>query len=176
MVDDLALAPLVRDVADFPEPGIVFKDLTPLMADVAALRRVADGLSQAFAVHDLDRVVAIESRGFIIGALVADRLGAGFVPVRKAGKLPASVVGHDYDLEYGSGRLEIHADALDPGQRVVVIDDVLATGGTAAAAVQLVESLGAVVLGLGFLAELALLGGRSRLGERPVCSLLTYEA
>jgi adenine phosphoribosyltransferase len=166
---------LIRDIPDFPSPGVVFKDITPLLADPAGLGAVVDALAEAFAGADVDKVVGIEARGFVVAAPIAVRLGAGFVPVRKVGKLPWTTHFEDYDLEYGTDRLEIHQDAIAPGEHVLIIDDVMATGGTAAAAARLVEALGGTVAGLGFLIELAFLGGAQRLDGRPHVSLLTYE-
>lgn len=167
-----ALADRIRDIPDFPEPGVVFKDLTPLLGDPAALRTVVD-LFVAEAGHGaVDKVVGIEARGFLLGAPVAYHINAGFVPARKAGKLPAECVSVTYDLEYGSATLEMHTDAIAPGERVLVVDDVLATGGTAAATVELVERLGGEVVGCHFLLELGFLHGRDALPERPVWSLL----
>lgn len=163
---------LVRDIADYPEPGVVFRDITPLLGDAPAFRRVVDELVERFEGVSVDRVLGIEARGFIAAAPVAYRLGAGFVPVRKAGKLPWAVAREEYTLEYGSDKLEIHRDAIHPDERVLVIDDVLATGGTAAATSRLVEALGGVVVGLGFILEIAALGGRTQLGERRVESLV----
>jgi adenine phosphoribosyltransferase len=175
-VADLAwLAGLVRDVPDFPAPGVVFKDITPLLADPGGLAAVVDGLVEAFADVTVDKVVGIEARGFVLGAPLAMRLGAGFVPVRKVGKLPWSTHAQEYALEYGTDRLEVHQDAIAPGERVLVVDDVIATGGTAEAAARLVEQLGGEVVGLGFLLELAFLGGAARLGGRRHVSLLTYD-
>ena len=165
----------IRDIPDFPRPGVVFKDITPLLSSVTAFRAVADALADHFAASEVDKVLAIEARGFIIGAPVAYRFGAGFVPCRKAGKLPWEVEKEEYVLEYGSDLLEIHKDAVSPGEQVLVVDDVLATGGTASAAVRLVERLGGTVVGLGFVIELAFLGGRSKLEGRDVVSLLKYE-
>lgn len=168
------LLDLVRDVPDFPEPGITFRDITPLLADVDAFRFAVDALCDHFAGEDIDRVVGIEARGFILGAAVAYRFGAGFVPVRKPGKLPWRTTGLEYALEYGTDRLEVHVDAVGADHRVVIIDDVLATGGTADTTVRLVQGQGARVVGLGFLVELGALGGRSRLGGQDVMSLITY--
>ncbi|MDP9071799.1 MAG: adenine phosphoribosyltransferase [Actinomycetota bacterium] len=165
----------IRDVVDFPRPGVVFKDVTPLLADVDAFRFSVDTLAGHFAGAGVDKVVGIEARGFIVAAPVAHGLGAGFVPVRKGGKLPSAVEKEEYVLEYGTDVLEVHGDAVGPGQRVLVVDDVLATGGTALAATRLVEKLGAHVVGLGFVIELAFLDGRSRLAGRDVVSLITYE-
>ncbi len=165
----------IRDIPDFPQPGVVFKDLTPLLADVDAFRFVVDALCDHFTGQPIDKVLGIEARGFIVAAPVAYRLGAGFVPVRKAGKLPWQVEKEEYVLEYGNDRLEIHRDALAPGERALIIDDVMATGGTAAATIRLVEKLGGVVAGLGFVIELAFLGGRGKLLDHQSVSLLVYE-
>ncbi len=166
---------LIRDIPDFPTEGIIFKDITPLLDDGDALRWAADGLADRFSHTAFDRVVGVEARGFILGAAVAYRLGVGFVPFRKPGKLPYDTRSVDYQLEYGVASLESHTDALAPGQRVLVVDDVLATGGTAAAAVELVNSGGAEVVGVGFLIELGFLGGRAKLGgDCPVISLFCY--
>ena len=167
------LSSYIRDVPDFPKPGIVFKDVTPLLRDPEALRAAMRLLTDRVAAHKPDLVVGVESRGFIFGAAVADRLGAGFAPARKPGKLPHLCVREDYALEYGSGTLEMHADRLD-GKRAVVIDDLLATGGTAACAARLCRRLGAAVVGFAFVIELSALGGRAALGDAPVDSLLTY--
>jgi len=165
----------VRDVPDFPEPGIVFKDLTPLFADGWALRRAVDALAAPFTSARPTKVVGVEARGFIVAAPVAVKLGAGFIPVRKAGKLPWQTRAVEYALEYASGRLELHEDALGPADRVLVVDDLIATGGTAAATVELVERSGAAVVGLSFLVELGFLGGRSKLAGRHVSALVAYE-
>jgi len=169
------LRELIRDIPDFPQPGVVFKDITPLLADAAAFSTAVDGICGHFAGHDIDKVLGVEARGFIIAAPVADRLGAGFVPVRKAGKLPWDIEREEYELEYGTDLLEIHRDAVHAGERVLLVDDVLATGGTAAASVRLVERLGGEVLGLAFVIELGFLGGRGKLEGRDVCSLLEYQ-
>ncbi len=166
------LKALVRDVPDFPQPGIVFRDITPLLGDGAALRTAVDALARAYS--DIDAVVGIESRGFILGAPVAYALGVGLVLVRKLGRLPRATERSDYALEYGVNTVEIHTDALLPGERVLIIDDVLATGGTAAATAELVERLGAVVAGIAVLIELEGLRGREKLARYPVTSLLTY--
>ncbi len=152
----------VRDVADFPKPGVVFKDLTPLLADARAFAASIEALVAPFTDAKIERVVGIEARGFIFGAAAAHALGAGFVPMRKPCKLPAKTIGVDYALEYGSDRLEIHADALVEGERVLVVDDVLATGGTLAAAANLCEQAGANVVGAAVVAEIAFLDGRAR--------------
>lgn len=171
----LTLASLLRDIPDFPSPGIVFKDITPLLADAAGFAATVDGLADLFVGRGVDRVVGVEARGFIVGAPVAYRLGAGFTPVRKAGKLPWSVEAEEYALEYGTDRLEIHLDAATAGERVLVVDDVLATGGTAAATVRLLERLGAEIVGLGFILELEFLHGRDQLIRYEVESLLVVE-
>jgi adenine phosphoribosyltransferase len=179
-VDASVLRSLVRDIPDFPRPGVVFKDITPLLADATAFAAMTDALAGAFVEQDVDVVLGVEARGFITAAPVAYRFGAGFVPVRKAGKLPWNIERQEYELEYGTDLLEIHRDALRPGQRVLVVDDVLATGGTAAATARLVAKLGAELVGFGFLIELAFLGGRAKLGATvtegaQVFSLLTYD-
>ena len=168
------LSALVRDIPDFPRPGITFKDITPLLADAGAFRAAVDGIAGRFDGASVDRVLGVEARGFILAAPIAYRFGAGFTPVRKAGKLPWQVEAEEYALEYGTDLLEIHRDAVAPGERVLVVDDVLATGGTAAATVRLVERLGGEVVGLGFALELAFLDGRSRLPGRDVQSLVSY--
>ncbi len=165
---------LIRDVPDFPKPGILFKDITPLLADPAALAEVTDALAAPFRGQGVERVLGIESRGFIFGTPVARALGCGFAPIRKPGKLPWRTVTESYALEYGEDRIELHEDAVAPGQRVVVIDDLLATGGTLTAACKLVERLGGVVAGCGVVIELGFLDGRARLGGRPVTSLVRY--
>jgi len=165
---------LVRDIPDFPSPGVTFRDITPLLGDAEGFSKSVTELVHRFADIPVDRVLGMEARGFIIAAPVAYRIGAGFIPVRKAGKLPWAVVREEYQLEYGSDKLEIHRDAIHPGERILVIDDVLATGGTAAATCRLVEALGGVVVGLGFLLEIEELGGRERLKGRLVESLATY--
>jgi adenine phosphoribosyltransferase len=168
------LAALVRDIPDFPKPGVTFKDITPLLADPEGFRSAVDGIAERFEGAGVDRVLGVEARGFILAAPIAYRFGAGFTPVRKAGKLPWQVEAEEYALEYGTDLLEIHRDAIEPGERVLVVDDVLATGGTAAATVRLVERLGGAVVGLGFVLELGFLGGRSQLTGRDVVSLVTY--
>jgi len=165
----------IRDVPDFPQPGIVFKDITPLLADGPLFGSVIDRLVAGAEGLGVEVVVGIESRGFIFAAPIADRLGCGFVPVRKPGKLPYRSVRVDYQLEYGTDALEAHEDAIRTGQRVLIVDDVLATGGTAAATARLVERLGGEVAGLAFVVELAFLGGRSRLGAHPVQSIIAYD-
>ena len=164
----------IRHVPDFPKAGILFYDITTLLQDPAGLRAAVDGLSMPFKDQGIDLVVGIESRGFIFGSVVADRIGAGFSPVRKPGKLPSKTMRASYSLEYGTDSLEIHADAVQKGQRVLIVDDLLATGGTAAAACQLVKQLGGKVHALSFLIELVALNGRSKLPGERVDSVLKY--
>jgi adenine phosphoribosyltransferase len=171
----LDLRDFIRDIPDFPRPGIVFKDITPLLLDPRALAESITGLCDLIAPAEIDLVVAAEARGFILGAALARALGAGFVPARKPGKLPHRTVSAEYTLEYGIDALEMHADALAGGARVLIHDDLLATGGTAGALCELVASLGAEIVGCAFLVELAFLGGRRRLAPHPVHSLITYE-
>lgn len=164
---------LLRDVPDFPEPGVLFKDITPLIGDGAALAQVGRAMADPYREAGITAVVGLEARGFIFGTAVALELGVGFVPIRKAGKLPADTIALDYALEYGSARIEIHEDAVGQGQRVLVIDDVLATGGTAAAAVDLIEQVGAEVAAVEVVVEISVLDGRSRLTGHEVGALLT---
>ncbi len=166
------LARFVRDVPDFPKPGILFRDITPLLASPEAFHAAVGAMADPFRQARVDRVVGIEARGFMFGAAIARELGLGFVPVRKPGKLPGRTERVAYGLEYGSDALEMHADAFAPGETALVVDDVLATGGTAAAAVELIEKLGARVAGLSFFIELGPLGGRSRLSGRPAHAVL----
>jgi adenine phosphoribosyltransferase len=161
----------IRDVPDYPQPGVLFKDITPLLADPGALRAVIDALADMFG--PVDKVAGIEARGFILATPVALRLDAGFIPVRKQGKLPAATFAQEYDLEYGSAVLEVHQDAFDPGDRVLIVDDVLATGGTARATATLIERAGGTVAGIAFLMELSFLSGRDKLPGLEVKSLLT---
>jgi len=169
-----ALKAAIRDVPDFPKPGILFKDITTLLQDRRTFRQTLDLFVVLCNDLALDKVVAIESRGFIFGAAVADRMNLGFVPVRKVGKLPAKTVRASYALEYGTDSVEMHADALEKGERVLIVDDVIATGGTAAAVGQLVETVGGTVAAYGFVVELAFLNGRERLGGREARSLIVY--
>ena len=164
----------IRHVPDFPKPGILFYDITTLLRDPAGFRLAIDSLAMPYADRQVELVVGIESRGFILGAAVADRLGAGFTPIRKPGKLPSKTVKESFELEYGSDALEMHEDAIGRGQRVLVVDDVLATGGTAKAAASLVRRCGGDLLGLDFLIELVALNGRSKLEKESVYSVLTY--
>jgi len=169
------LARYIRDVPDYPKPGIVFKDITPLLGDPSAFAAACGRMAAPYKDRGVTHIVAIESRGFLFAAPIALALGAGLVPMRKAGKLPHTTTGISYDLEYGTDRLEIHTDALSNGTRVVLVDDVLATGGTAAAACQLIESLGATVVGCSFLMRLGFLNGLERLGGREVASVLVCD-
>jgi adenine phosphoribosyltransferase len=164
----------IRHVPDFPKPGILFYDITTLLKDPTGLKITIDLLSTPYTGQGIDVVVGVESRGFILGAAVAERIGAGFIPVRKPGKLPAKAIKEIYDLEYGKDALEIHADAVEKGQRVLIVDDVLATGGTASATAELVKKLGGTLHGLAFLIELVFLNGRSRLPQEQVFSVLQY--
>jgi adenine phosphoribosyltransferase len=164
----------IRHVPDFPKPGILFYDVTTLLRDPEGFRLAIDTLATPFSDHGISLVVGIESRGFILGAAVADRIGAGFVPVRKPGKLPSASVRATYDLEYGSDSLEMHRDAIDQGQRVLIVDDLLATGGTARATVDLVKQIGGVVEGVAFLIELVALNGRAKLPGENIHAVLQY--
>jgi len=164
----------IRDVADYPEPGVMFKDITPLLADPAAFAALTDALADIAVRSGATKIVGLEARGFILGAPVAVRAGLGFIPVRKAGKLPGATLSQAYDLEYGSAEIEVHAEDLSAGDRVLVIDDVLATGGTAEASLQLIRRAGAEVAGLAILMELGFLGGRQRL--EPALSGAVLEA
>ena len=168
------LKKFVRDVPGYPQPGIIFRDITPLLGDKRIFGEVVDLMSRAWADRKPDLVAAIEARGFIPGAAVAVRLGAGFVPIRKLGKLPWNTIEEAYQLEYGSDQLQIHSDAVQPGQKVLIVDDVLATGGTAAAAIRLVRKLGGEVIGVQVLIELEALGGRKRLSGVEVVSEIVY--
>ncbi|MDE0804749.1 MAG: adenine phosphoribosyltransferase [Acidimicrobiales bacterium] len=173
MSDPAVLLDHLRDVPDFPEPGIVFKDITPLLADAKAFRLAVDAISEPYLDASVDIVAGMEARGFLFAAPIAYRLGAGCVPFRKPGKLPYETVEHTYDLEYGTDTLAAHVDAIGPGARVLVVDDVLATGGTAAAACELVEGLGGTIVACAFLLELGFLSGRGRLEGQSVMSVLT---
>ncbi len=169
-----ALRATIRDIPDFPKPGILFKDITPVLADPKLLRSTIDWFAERYAGEHIDAVVGMESRGFIFGAPLAMSLSAAFVPARKPGKLPYDSVGVEYDLEYGSARLEMHTDAFPPGAKVLVVDDLLATGGTARATIELIEKLGGTVAGCCFVVELGFLPGREVLGDVPVHSIVTY--
>lgn len=165
----------IRDVQDFPKPGIVFKDITPILGDGQLFRDSITLLCETTRDQKIDKVVGIDARGFIFAAAVADRLGVGFVPVRKQGKLPWNTRGLSYTLEYGEAIVEIHEDAVLPGEKVLLVDDLLATGGTAAASLQLLEQLGADIIAVAFLIELGFLGGRAKLGSHPIESLICYD-
>lgn len=172
MPDTLRAA--VRDVVDFPEPGIIFKDITPILGDAVLFRRAIDLLCEATGGTKIDKVAGIDARGFIFASAVADRLGTGFVPIRKKGKLPWKTRQCAYALEYGEAVVELHEDAVKPGEKVLLVDDLLATGGTAAAAAVLLEELGADLTGISFLIELSFLNGRAKLAPRPIHSILNY--
>ncbi len=163
----------IRDIKDFPKQGIIFKDITPLLSDADALKETTKSLLE-LVPEDIDKVVGIEARGFFFGTLLAEHLNAGFVPIRKPGKLPYQTYQETYDLEYGTDTLTMHIDAIKPGERVLIHDDVLATGGTAAAVVKLIEKAGGQVVMLNFLIELSFLKGRDKLKNYPISSLLTY--
>lgn len=165
----------IRDIADFPLPGILFRDITPLLGDAQTLRLAVDAMAAPYRDGRITHIVGIESRGFLFGMPIAYLLNVGFVPVRKKGKLPHATIASEYALEYGTNVVEIHADAIQPGDRVVVVDDLLATGGTAAAAIALVEQLGATVVGIAFLIELAVLSGREKLQGYPIHTLISYD-
>jgi adenine phosphoribosyltransferase len=176
-LNTLDLAKYIRDVPDFPQPGILFKDITPLLRERDAFREVVDRLAAAFDDENVDVVVGMESRGFIFAAPLAYKLDAGFAPVRKLGRLPAESVQVSYDLEYGHNTLEMHVDAIEPGQRVLIVDDLLATGGTVLATMKLIDQLGGKVIGLAFLVELLYLNGRKNLVDPPpIVSLIQYGA
>lgn len=168
------LTQAIRNVPDFPKPGIQFKDITPVLADARLFDGAMNLLVEAHCKAGVQKVVGIDARGFIFGAVAAIKLGAGFVPVRKKGKLPWTTHEQSYDLEYGSATVAVHIDSVKPGERVLLVDDLLATGGTAAAAVRLLEKLGAQIVGLDFLIELKFLDGRSRLAGYPIRSLVSY--
>lgn len=174
LAEDLARA--IRSVPDYPKKGIVFKDLTTLWKDGRLTKRVTDALEKRYRAAGIDKVVGIEARGFIVGAPLADRLGVGFVPARKVGKLPAQKLSMNYQLEYGKQGLEIHQDSIARGEKVLIVDDLLATGGTSSAARALVEELGGEVYGFAFVAELGFLGGRKKLAGKDVFSLVKYDA
>jgi adenine phosphoribosyltransferase len=171
-VDDLRAR--IREVPDFPKPGILFYDITTLLKDADAFREVVDRMADQVDGHTIDLVVGMESRGFIFSAPLAYKLQAGFVPVRKLGKLPADTIEVEYALEYGTATLEIHRDAIQPGQRVLIVDDLLATGGTVMGTIELVRRLGGEIAGLSFMVELTALHGRDKLGEHQIHTLLTY--
>ncbi|WP_399317340.1 adenine phosphoribosyltransferase [Trichocoleus sp. FACHB-69] len=168
------LKSLIRDIPDFPKPGILFRDITTLLRDPEGLRFTIDSLTEKCAQFSPDYIVGMESRGFIFGAPLAYKLGAGFIPVRKRGKLPAAVHAIEYELEYGMDRLEVHQDALLPGSRVLIVDDLMATGGTASATAELVQQTGCTLVGFGFIIELRDLNGRQRLPDAPIVTLVEY--
>ena len=171
------LRALVRTIPDYPKPGIMFRDITTLLGDAAGFRSVVAALVERFAGAGVTKVAGIEARGFILGGAIAHQLGVGFVPVRKQGKLPYQVIGHDYDLEYGTDRIEIHVDAVEAGERVLLVDDLIATGGTAVAATRLLQQAGAEVIGSAFIIELPELGGRKKLEAmgQPVHTLISFD-
>jgi adenine phosphoribosyltransferase len=175
MTDCDSLKKLIREVPDFPKPGILFYDVTTLLKDKLGFAMLIDALTERFLNKDIDLILGIEARGFIFGPALAYRLNAGFIPVRKPKKLPAETVKVTYDLEYGQDTLEMHKDAIKPGQRIVIVDDLLATGGTAQATAKLAKSLGADICGLAFVVELDFLNGRDKLKEYDVVSLLHYD-
>lgn len=172
----LDLKQYIREIPDFPKPGILFRDITPLLANPGAFTAAIEQMAEHYAGEKVDTIVAAEARGFIFAAPLAIRLQAGFVPIRKPGKLPSEKLVEEYALEYGTNRLEMHTDAVQPGQRVLIVDDLLATGGTALACTRLVEALGGKVVGLGFVIELTFLDGRGSLAGYPVVSLLQFGA
>jgi adenine phosphoribosyltransferase len=172
--DGINLDAYIRNIPDFPKPGIQFKDITPLLADPGAFRAAIDRLTEPFAGRKVDGIAAAEARGFLLAAPMALALGVGLVPIRKAGKLPFTTVHAEYDLEYGTDRLEMHSDALEPGKRILVVDDVLATGGTMRACCDLVRNAGAEVVACAFLMELGFLGGRAKLEPTEIVSVLSY--
>lgn len=169
------LISLIRDIPDFPEPGVVFKDITPVLGDGNALSILVDALAEPHKKSGVTKVAGIEARGFTLATPVADRLGAGFIPVRKPGKLPHETVREDYALEYGTDALEVHIDSVTQGEKVLVVDDVIATGGTAAAAVRLLRTVGAEVVGIAVFIELAFLGGAEKLDGVPLHALVRYD-
>ena len=171
-VSEVDLRSYIREVPDYPKPGILFRDITPLLGDGAAFRAACGRLTELFRSADVGAVASIESRGFTFGAVIAFQLGVGVIPVRKAGRLPAAVLSSSYDLEYGEAILEMHQDAIKPGTRVLVVDDLLATGGTALATLDLINRLGGLAVGFGFVVELLALQGRERLGDNRVEALL----
>lgn len=169
------LAALVRDIPDFPEPGVVFKDITPVLADAKALAELVDALARPFSEAGVSKVAGIEARGFTLATPVASHLDAGFIPLRKPGKLPFDTVTEEYELEYGSDALEVHVDAVTEGEKILLVDDVIATGGTAAAAIRLLRRIGADVVGLSVFIELVFLGGSDHLDGVPLHALLKYD-
>ena len=174
MLKEETVKELIRDIPDFPSDGVMFRDITPILQNPSAFHEVVCAMAECVRGMKPDVIVGIESRGFMFGAPIALELGVGFVPVRKIGKLPAETIKAEYSLEYGTNAVEIHRDAIEPGMRVAVVDDLLATGGTAKAAIQLVEELGGKVAGLSFLIELTFLSGRQMLQGYDVCTIVTY--
>lgn len=174
MITEETMKELIRDIPDFPAEGILFRDITPVLQDAAAFKEVIHSMSECVKAMKPDVIVGIESRGFILGTPVAIELGLGFIPVRKAGKLPSETIKAEYALEYGTNAVEIHKDAITPGMRVAIVDDLLATGGTAKAAAQLVEELGGKVVSMNFLIELGFLNGRESLKGYEVCTVVKY--
>ena len=168
------IAQFIRDVPDFPKEGIIFKDITPLLANPEAMKEIADRLAEPFKDKDIDAVAGIEARGWIFAPLLAERLGAAFVPVRKPGKLPYKKISRSYGLEYGTNTIEIHTDAIKSGQKVLMMDDLLATGGTMVAACELIEELGGIIAACSFVIELSFLPGREKLSKYEVSALLEY--
>lgn len=164
----------IRDIPDFPEKGILFRDITPALLDPVPFRIICDSLVERYEGREIDKIAGIEARGFFFSSVLAYRLGIGMIPLRKPGKLPWKTVSRSYSLEYGEATVEMHEDAVSRGDRILLVDDLLATGGTAAAAADLLESMGGVIEEIAFVIELSDLGGREKLGERPVFSLLTY--
>jgi adenine phosphoribosyltransferase len=170
----LDLAPLIRDIPDFPKKGIMFKDITTVLKDGQAFRRAIDALAERVRPYNVDKVIGMESRGFIFAAPIAYQLGVGFIPVRKLGKLPGPTISTEYELEYGTNTLEVHSDAIEGGERVLIVDDLLATGGTVSATIELVERLGGEVAAVAFLVELTFLKGRDRLDGYNVESVIQF--
>ncbi len=168
------LKKIIRDVPDFPKAGVIFKDITTLLKDKDAFRYTIDKMIERFKGEDIDLIVGIESRGFIFGPILAYHLNAGFIPVRKPGKLPAETVRESYDLEYGKDAVEIHKDAIDPGNKVLIVDDLLATGGTSQATAKMIEKIGGIVVGFAFLIELEFLKGRDKIKGYNIFSMITY--
>ncbi|MEK6691902.1 MAG: adenine phosphoribosyltransferase [Nitrospirota bacterium] len=164
----------IRDIPNFPKEGIIFKDITTLLKDPEAFKKAIDKIATFYKDEGIEKVIGVESRGFILGAPVAFQLGAGFIPVRKPGKLPSDIYEAKYELEYGTDTLTIHQDALTPGQRVLIVDDLLATGGTVSATIELIKLLGGVIVGIAFLVELSELRGRNRIDGFNILSLITY--
>lgn len=168
------IAPIIRDVPDFPKKGIIFKDITPVLANPQAMKEIADSLAEPFKDKGIDAVAGIEARGWVFAPLLAERLGAAFVPIRKPGKLPYKKISRTYGLEYGTNTIEVHTDAIKPGQKVLMVDDLLATGGTMVAACELIEELGGIIAACAFVIELTFLPGREELGKYEVSTLVKF--